>query len=72
MSKAVALTLRGFDIDHDIVTGLFLGQAALTLLQEDIELELRGGVYTPSCLGQGFVDRCHDAGFMMSVKMLKD
>ncbi|KAJ3569756.1 hypothetical protein NPX13_g5972 [Xylaria arbuscula] len=33
------------------MTGFFLAQGARTLLEDD--LELRGGVYTPACLGQG-------------------
>lgn len=50
------------------VTGVFLGQAALTLLEDDVGLD--GGVYTPACLGQPFIDRLGDAGFKMEVKLI--
>jgi len=52
------------------VTAVFLAQGALTLLEDDVELE--GGVYTPACLGQGFVDRANTAGFKIDVKMIQN
>jgi short subunit dehydrogenase-like uncharacterized protein len=51
------------------VSGLFLAQAALTILEDDLGLD--GGVYTPACLGQGFVDRADAAGFNIVVKTLE-
>lgn len=42
----------------------------MTLLEEDVELE--GGVFTPACLGQGFIDRAGEAGFKMELKMLEN
>ncbi|KAL3964508.1 hypothetical protein ACCO45_001512 [Purpureocillium lilacinum] len=52
------------------LTAVFLAQGALTLLEDDVELE--GGVYTPACLGQGFVDRANTAGFKIDVKMIQN
>lgn len=44
-----------------IVSGLLLAQAASTILEEDLGLE--GGIYTPACLGQGYIDRLEGTGF---------
>lgn len=49
------------------MTGLFLGSAAWTLLDEDVELD--GGFFTPACLGQGFIDRARVGGFKLDVKI---
>lgn len=43
------------------MTATLLSQAALTVLEED--LQLKGGAYTPACLGQGYIDRLGKAGF---------
>lgn len=45
----------------DTVTGVLVSQAALTLLEDDTGLG--GGIYTPACLGQPYIDRLHSAGF---------
>jgi short subunit dehydrogenase-like uncharacterized protein len=45
-----------------------LAQAASTILEEDLGLE--GGIYTPACLGQGFIDRLDGAGFHFETKMV--
>lgn len=50
------------------VTALLLGQAALTILQDDVPVS--GGVYTPACLGQGFVDRLTDQGFKIESELI--
>lgn len=55
---------------HLKVTALFLAEAALTILEDDVGLP--GGVYTPACLGQGYVDRVKDAGLKIDVKLLQD
>lgn len=47
---------------------MFIGQAAMTILEDDIGLE--GGIYTPACLGQGFVDRASKVGFDIETKLL--
>ncbi|KAL1854316.1 hypothetical protein Daus18300_011502 [Diaporthe australafricana] len=44
------------------LTGALLAQAALTVLEDDIDLG-GGGIFTPACLGQGLVDRLDGAGF---------
>jgi hypothetical protein len=51
------------------VTGIFLAEAAATLLQEDVGLP--GGVYTPACLGQPFIERLNQAGFHIETKRLE-
>lgn len=48
---------------------MFLAQASLTLLEEDTGLE--GGIYTPACLGQAFIDRASQGGFKLDVKLLE-
>jgi short subunit dehydrogenase-like uncharacterized protein len=48
------------------VTAVLLSQAALTLLEDDVQLD--GGIYTPACLGQRFIDRLDDAGFHLETK----
>lgn len=53
------------------MTAVFLGSAAWTLL-EDEDLGLEGGVLTPACLGQRFIDRANEGGFKMEVKMIDD
>ncbi|KKY35482.1 putative saccharopine dehydrogenase [Diaporthe ampelina] len=44
------------------LTGALLAQAALTVLEDDVDLG-GGGIFTPACLGQGFVDRLDGVGF---------
>ncbi|KAK4239625.1 Saccharopine dehydrogenase-like oxidoreductase [Achaetomium macrosporum] len=51
------------------LTGIFLAEAAATLLQEDVLLA--GGVYTPACLGQPFIERLKRAGFHIETKQLE-
>ncbi|KAG6043522.1 hypothetical protein E4U39_004411 [Claviceps sp. Clav50 group G5] len=51
------------------LTGVFLAQGALTILEDDLELD--GGLYTPACLGQGYVDRLNSAGFKIHVKTIE-
>ncbi|KAL2016543.1 hypothetical protein VTK56DRAFT_3400 [Thermocarpiscus australiensis] len=51
------------------LTGILLAEAAATLLQEDVGLE--GGIYTPACLGQPFIDRLDRAGFHFETKRLE-
>ena len=44
-----------------VVTAALLAQGAATILQDE-NVELNGGVYTPSCLGQGYIDRLEGVG----------
>ncbi len=39
------------------------------MLQDDVELE--GGMYTPACLGQPFVDRVQRADFKFELKTIQ-
>lgn len=50
------------------LSGLLLAQAAATILEDDLGLE--GGVYTPACLGQGYVDRLDGAKFHFESKVI--
>ncbi|KAK3937640.1 Saccharopine dehydrogenase-like oxidoreductase [Diplogelasinospora grovesii] len=54
------------------LTGLLLSEAAVTILeQHDLEKNLGGGgIYTPACLGQPFIDRLDKAGFHFETKMM--
>lgn len=49
------------------MTGVLLAQAALTVLEDDVDLG-GGGVFTPACLGQGFVDRLDGVGFKIQTE----
>ncbi|KAH6687314.1 saccharopine dehydrogenase [Plectosphaerella plurivora] len=49
------------------LSGMLPSQGALTLLEEDVKLP--GGVFTPSCLGQPFVDRIGKAGFTLETEL---
>jgi short subunit dehydrogenase-like uncharacterized protein len=49
---------------------MIVASAALSILQDDHELE--GGVYTPACLGQQFLDRLEDGGFKFERKIFDD
>jgi short subunit dehydrogenase-like uncharacterized protein len=51
------------------VTGALLSEAAVTILHDDHKLP--GGIYTPACLGQKFVDRLEPAGFTIEKKFLE-
>lgn len=57
------------DIDDLLVTAVFLAEAARTLLEDDVDLG-GGGVFTPACLGQGFVDRVDATGFKIETKTI--
>ena len=52
------------------MTALYLSEAAITLLEDDVELD--GGVFTPVCLGETFVNRVHGAGFRMDSKIVQN
>ena len=52
----------------DAVTGMFMAQAALTLLEDDVNLG--GGIYTASCLGKTFIDRLLGAGMKFETKIV--
>ncbi|KAE9367343.1 hypothetical protein N431DRAFT_561351 [Stipitochalara longipes BDJ] len=51
-------------------TGLSLSQAAISILQDNHKLS--GGVYTPACLGQKFIDRLDGAGFKFETKFFEN
>ncbi|KAJ2977304.1 hypothetical protein NUW58_g7850 [Xylaria curta] len=52
------------------LTAIFMSQAARMLLEED--LGLIGGVYTPACLGQGYIDRLDEYGLKVETKIVQD
>jgi len=51
------------------VTGVSLSQAAISILLD--EHKLSGGIYTPACLGQKFIDRLDGAGFKFETKFFE-
>lgn len=61
----------GFHINSFIVlvTAILLAEAGATALQDDLKLD--GGVYTPACLGQTYIDRLEAAGFHFDVKSIE-
>jgi short subunit dehydrogenase-like uncharacterized protein len=50
------------------VTAALIAQAAKTMLEDDIG-RLTGGVYTPACLGQKYVDRLQDVGVKFEIEV---
>ncbi len=53
------------------LTGIFLAEAAMVILQdEDMVRRLGGGVLTPAMLGQPFIDRLKKAGVVYEVQLL--
>ncbi|CAH0026888.1 unnamed protein product [Clonostachys rhizophaga] len=50
------------------LSGLLMAQVALTLLEEDVQLD--GGIYTSACLGQGLIDRAAKAGFKIETEII--
>jgi short subunit dehydrogenase-like uncharacterized protein len=42
----------------------------MTVLRDDHKLS--GGIYTPACLGQKFIDRLETAGFKLERKFYED
>ncbi|KAL9946172.1 hypothetical protein ACHAO5_004168 [Verticillium nonalfalfae] len=67
-SDKIAFSRLWFDGSMYDLSGMMMAQGALSLLEDN--LELPGGVYTASCLGQKFVDRVGDAGLKMEVKLM--
>ena len=51
------------------MTGMLLAEAAMVILQDEGKLE--GGLLTPACLGQAFVERLKGAGVLIESKMLE-
>ena len=49
---------------------MLLAEAAATLLQSNNTDDLAGGIYTPSFLGQEFIDRLDRAGFHFETKII--
>jgi short subunit dehydrogenase-like uncharacterized protein len=56
--------------DSRTVTGISAGEAAISILQDNHKLS--GGVYTPACLGQKFIDRLQTAGFKFEKKFYEN
>ncbi|RGP77745.1 hypothetical protein FLONG3_4134 [Fusarium longipes] len=51
-----------------LLTAILLGEIAVTILEDDIELG--GGSYTPACLGQGLIDRLDKSGLKLDVRII--
>jgi hypothetical protein len=52
-----------------LVTAALLAEAAITMLQEDNSTRLTGGVYTPACLGQAYINRLQEVGFKFDLEI---
>lgn len=53
------------------MTGVLLAEAAIVILREDsLVKRLGGGVLTPAGLGQPFIDRLKDAGFIIETELI--
>ncbi|KAJ6788216.1 hypothetical protein PWT90_02181 [Aphanocladium album] len=59
-----------YDGSPYVLTAIFLAEGAATVLQDDVKLD--GGVYTPACLGQSFIDRLDAAGFHFEVETVEE
>ena len=53
-----------------VVTAVSSSQAAISILLDGHKLS--GGIYTPACLGQKFIDRLGDAGFKFETKFFEN
>ncbi|KAK0646235.1 Saccharopine dehydrogenase-domain-containing protein [Cercophora newfieldiana] len=69
-SKTRAFCRAWYKGPNYFLTGVLLGEAAATLLEDDVDLA--GGIYTPACLGQGFIDRLDKNGFRFESKIIED
>lgn len=47
-----------------------MAEAAISILRD--EHKLSGGIYTPACLGQKFIDRLDIAGFKFEKKFYEN
>ena|SRR5437773_10049422 len=53
------------------LTGVFLAEAAITILRDDTTAKaLGGGFLTPATLGQPFINRLADAKFSLQTRIL--
>ncbi|KAG5991711.1 hypothetical protein E4U54_003838 [Claviceps lovelessii] len=68
-TKKQAFSRAWFHGSAYALTGVFLAQGALTILEDDLKLD--GGSYTPACLGQSYLDRLNEAGFKVDVKTVE-
>ncbi len=60
------------------LTGVLLAEAAMTILRpppvggQSMEEKLGGGLLTPACLGQSFIDRLNQVeGFSLTAEMVE-
>lgn len=49
-----------------------MAEAAATLLLDDSAQQLPGGVLTPACLGQNYIDRLNRAGLRFESKIVTE
>lgn len=70
-SKNLACSLTVRPDFFSAVTAIILVQAALTILEDYDDLQLRGGIYTPACFGQPFIERLNNEGFRFETKLIK-
>jgi short subunit dehydrogenase-like uncharacterized protein len=53
------------------VTATFLAEAAAAMLEEEDSSRLTGGIYTPACLGQRYINRLRGVGVEISTEILE-
>ncbi|KAK1828460.1 saccharopine dehydrogenase [Podospora conica] len=51
------------------LTAILLAEAAATILEGDVGLP--GGIYTPACLGQPYIDRLEKAGVVFETELIE-
>ncbi|KZF21533.1 hypothetical protein L228DRAFT_283684 [Xylona heveae TC161] len=66
-----AIARMRYDGGNYHVSGIFLAQAAITILREDtLAKKLGGGILTPATLGQAFIDNLKKAGVTFETRVL--
>lgn len=51
------------------MTATFLVEAAAAMLEEDDSPRLTGGIYTPACIGERYVNRLRGVGVEISTEI---
>jgi short subunit dehydrogenase-like uncharacterized protein len=64
------MSLGFLKLTVSLVTAIFLAEAAATMLEEDDSSRLTGGIYTPACLGQRYINRLRGVGVHINTEIL--
>ncbi|KAJ2970085.1 hypothetical protein NQ176_g8351 [Zarea fungicola] len=68
--KEKAFAKARFEGSLYVLTAILMSEAAVTVLQDDVKLD--GGIYTPACLGQSYIDRVDAAGFHFDISTIDE